>query len=59
VYGGPTEPEIALTWEQAASVFGGILTHAQISRVFKKSDHYDPGPHFPFSEFVRNVAAMV
>jgi len=59
IYGGPTEPTIAVTWEQAASIFGGILTHAQVSRVFKKSAHYDPGAHFPLDDFVRKVAARV
>lgn len=57
VYGAPAQGEpLVVSWEQAASLFGGILSHAQISRVFKKSDHFDPGPHFPFEEFVEKVA---
>lgn len=30
----------------------GIVTHAQVSRVFHKSDHTDPGPGFPLDFYV-------
>lgn len=30
----------------------GIVTHAQVSRVFKMSTHSDPGPNFPMSYFM-------
>lgn len=33
----------------------GLTTHAQVSRVFKKSDHTDPGPNFPRRHFLRLV----
>lgn len=33
----------------------GIVTHGQVSRVFGKSDHTDPGSGFPASYFMRLV----
>lgn len=30
----------------------GLVTHAQVSEVFKKSDHSDPGPNFPKGYFL-------
>ena len=33
----------------------GITTHADVSRAFRKSTHWDPGPHFPMVEFVNAV----
>lgn len=30
----------------------GIVTHAQISRVYKQSDHWDPGPRFPMDRLL-------
>lgn len=34
----------------------GITTHAYVSRAWKESDHYDPGPDFPLTGFVAAVA---
>lgn len=34
----------------------GITTHAFVSKAWKQSNHWDPGPHFPFREFVEAVA---
>lgn len=31
---------------------GGITTHARVSTAFAKSDHTDPGEHFPMSTFL-------
>lgn len=31
----------------------GITGHADVSEAFHKSDHWDPGPDFPWSRFVR------
>lgn len=34
----------------------GLVTHVQVSKVFKKSSHWDPGPNFPkvvFLEWVK------
>ncbi len=50
---------VPLDWPGAASAFGGILTHVQVSRVFKKSTHFDPGPFFPLDLFVSKVAAAI
>lgn len=33
----------------------GLTQHRQVSRVFKKSDHTDPGPNFPDDYFLRLV----
>lgn len=36
----------------------GITTHHDVSRAFKKSDHWDPGPGFPMPTFVAAVQAV-
>lgn len=33
----------------------GMTTHAAISRIYRQSDHSDPGPNFPADEFMRLV----
>lgn len=33
----------------------GITTHAEVSKAFGKSSHWDPGPHFPIGEYLRMV----
>jgi N-acetyl-anhydromuramyl-L-alanine amidase AmpD len=33
----------------------GIVGHRQVSQVFKKSDHMDPGPNFPWDFFLDRV----
>ncbi len=33
----------------------GITTHAEVSRAFGKSDHWDPGPGFPMEDYLRLV----
>lgn len=33
----------------------GITTHAEVSKAFGKSDHWDPGPHFPMAHFLQRV----
>lgn len=30
----------------------GVVTHAQLSKVFHESNHYDPGPNFPLAELI-------
>lgn len=35
----------------------GIIGHYQASEVYKKSDHMDPGPNFPWDVFMEKVAA--
>ena len=41
-----------LTDQQLANGEKGITTHAQISRVFRESDHTDPGDGFPAAQFL-------
>ena len=43
-------------WDKAGrkAALGGIVTHAQMSRVFKKSTHWDPG-EWPSALFMRRV----
>lgn len=45
-------PARYLTDQQLADGERGITTHAQISRVFKQSDHTDPGEGFPTQQFL-------
>lgn len=35
----------------------GITGHGDVSQAFRKSDHWDPGPSFPWSSFLRRVRA--
>jgi N-acetyl-anhydromuramyl-L-alanine amidase AmpD len=35
----------------------GFVSHAQVSEVFKLSDHTDPGPSFPWQFFLTSVEA--
>jgi N-acetyl-anhydromuramyl-L-alanine amidase AmpD len=37
----------------------GVTTHHEVSRAFKKSDHYDPGPNFPMDEYLAAVQRAV
>lgn len=37
----------------------GIIGHDQASRVYKGSDHSDPGPSFPWTFFIASVATFV
>jgi hypothetical protein len=49
-------PPIHLTDAQVADkVSRGICGHDQVSRVFKLSDHTDPGPNFPWEYFIQST----
>jgi hypothetical protein len=37
----------------------GITTHALVSKAWKKSDHWDPGPNFPFDKFMGMVRTFL
>lgn len=53
-------PMIHLTDAQLADgVSRGIIGHDQASRVFKKSDHTDPGPNFPWDHFLARAAEHI
>jgi hypothetical protein len=43
----------------AGGVAEGLTYHAQVSRVFRGSDHSDPGPNFPRGYFLRLVKRRV
>lgn len=45
-------PLRALTDSELAAGQAGICTHAQVSRVYKKSDHWDPGPNYPMATLI-------
>ena len=45
---------------ELAAGYAGFVGHDQVSRVYKRSDHWDPGPDFPWSQYmglVNNGAA--
>ena len=41
----------------ASPVMGGIVGHYQVTEVFKRSTHTDPGLHFPWEELMERAAA--
>lgn len=51
-------PVTHLTDAQLLAGEKGIIGHDQASRVYKKSDHTDPGPRFPWARFIAMTAAM-
>jgi len=49
---------IPVRWVRAEGLRSGVrgLTgHVEVSRAFRKSDHWDPGPAFPVARFLRLV----
>ena len=44
-----------LTDAQLAAGWDGIIDHAQASRVYRQSDHWDCGPSFPWAGFMNRV----
>lgn len=51
-YGIPVQH---LTNDQLKQGMRGIVGHAQVSEVYHKSDHTDPGPNFPWDVFMSRV----
>jgi N-acetyl-anhydromuramyl-L-alanine amidase AmpD len=45
--------------EMCRKLYSGIVTHSQISRVFKKSTHTDPGAAFPMDSIVLQVEQAI
>lgn len=37
----------------------GVVGHVQVSRVFKRSTHWDPGPDFPMAAFLQRVQQIL
>jgi hypothetical protein len=50
-------PVVHLTNSQLQAGDKGIVGHVQVSEVYKKSDHFDPGPNFPWASFIAQVQA--
>lgn len=50
-------PAVRLTDQQLRAGNRGIVGHDQVSRVYQRSDHTDPGPNFPWARFVLYVKA--
>lgn len=46
-----------LTDDQIRAGNKGIVGHVDVNRVFHASDHTDPGPNFPWKEFLSKVTA--
>lgn len=46
-----------LTDKELADGRPGFVGHDQVSRVYRKSDHTDPGTHFPWGRYMQLVAA--
>ena len=44
-----------LTDDELAAGAAGFVGHDQVSRVYKRSDHWDPGTNFPWSQYMRLV----
>lgn len=53
-----TDEELARWGKHKTVASGGITTHAQMARVFKKSTHWDPGT-WPSKDFLADVKASV
>ena len=50
-------PPVRLTNEELRAGKAGIVGHSQVSAVYRKSDHEDPGPAFPWDVFIPLVVA--
>ena len=50
-----TIPPIHISTEQLLAGEKGVIGHYQASAAFKKSDHQDPGPNFPWVRFMSMV----
>lgn len=50
---------VHLTNAQLRAGQRGIVGHWQVSEVYKKSDHTDPGPGFPWAYFIQSVQNFI
>lgn len=48
-------PAVRLTRAELRAGRRGITCHADVSAVYRKSDHTDPGPNFPWDVFLADV----
>lgn len=44
-----------LTDDELAAGYAGFVGHDQVSRVYRKSDHWDPGENFPWDQYMALV----
>ena len=51
-HGVPVRFRSALDLRRGGSEMRGITTHNEVSKAFRKTDHYDPGPNFPMDKFI-------
>lgn len=51
-------PTVHVTDTELADGKRGLVGHDQVSRVFKQSDHTDPGKNFPWDYFMERVGAL-
>lgn len=52
-------PNRKLTVDQVKAGDKGVCGHIDVSNAFHQSDHWDPGPYFPWSTFMSMVAAEI
>jgi N-acetyl-anhydromuramyl-L-alanine amidase AmpD len=52
-------PPVHLTNAQLLAGERGIVGHVQVSQVYHKSDHSDPGAHFPWDFLIDNVQSFL
>lgn len=52
-------PPIKLTDNQLKGSLRGIVGHDQVTAVYHKSDHTDPGPNFPWDRFMFYVKGAI
>jgi hypothetical protein len=52
-------PVTRLTTDELKAKGRGLCGHDTVSQAFKGSDHYDPGPWFPWQSFLAEVAERV
>ena len=52
-------PPVQLTNAQLHDGQKGIVGHRQVSQVYKRSDHMDPGVNFPWDIFLAQVRAQI
>ena len=50
-----TIPPVRLTDDQLSNGDAGLVGHVQVSTVYQRSDHTDPGPNFPWDLFMDRV----
>ena len=52
-------PTRKLTDDQIRNGSKGFVGHVDVNRVYRKSTHWDPGPHFPWPYFLGRVDAKI